>query len=299
MNFPMIGAIFNVLSLLLFTMSAGFATNAEARRAPKSSDIFECWIEHDVAGTHFEMMRAVQRDGTFVSKQEALGANAPKYLTLRSQMEAALDRLAQDPRANCTPARDVATTGRQAHGYNCAAHWRDGPDSFSFQNEHWNWARDLGDGVQVSLNDQIPIVPSTTGAILPPFSERLPILWVDQNHTGTDRNSRVDGVWTYRVATELRVGRKVFREWAASNVMLSMEWSVWPQMMDGTGKSDITLLAYDTERGPIFGKTLPRDFLVGVEANLKDGVARYRRAQLDPANQCELGRSGADILIVD
>ncbi len=299
MNFRMIGALVSLLSLLLLAVTAGFPAYAEARRAPKASDQFECWIEHDVAGTHFEMMRAVRRDGTLVSRQESIGSDAPEHGTLRAQMAATLDRLALDPPANCTPAREVARTGRQAHGYDCAVHWSEGPDSFSFQNEHWNWSRDLGDGVRVSLNNPIPGAPHVTGAILPPFGERLPIFWVDQNHTGTNRIHGVDGVWTYRVATELRIGRKVFRKWAASNVMLSMEWSVWPQMMDGTGNGDITLLAYDTETGPIFRKTLPRDFLASVESGLKRGVARYRRAQLDPANQCKPGRSGADIVIID
>lgn len=205
---------------------------------------------------------------------------------------------AKDLQHNCARTSTIAQEGQPVFEYDCSVNREEGGVKTSVSTEGWYWWKDLGEGYRISLSPGGSPGRGEGARMLPPFTQRLPILWIEGPKGGSDRNFGRNGVWQYRVAAEVRVGDRVFRQWATSNVLGAMEWSVWPQLLAEPG--DISITVYDTERGVLHHSELPRALFDQIETGVAEDAARFYAAREDPVAKCRLDRQwqgGPDIVV--
>ena len=247
-------------------------------KGSRSDSPYECKISY--RGT--TVTQRYRSDGILLSELEPAGDADP----LRRQLAVVLAEKAKDLESNCARIDTIATDGQPVFGYGCSFERIDDGVRTFIHDSGWTWSKDLGDGYRISLNPGGILARGPNGKLLPDFSERSPLMWIEGPKGGTDRNFGRNGVWQYRVAVEVRVGHRVYRHWAASNVLGVIEWTLWPQLFSDPG--DIELTVYDTELGVLNRSTLARNIFDQIEARVSADIAQFRLIQDDPVGKCKL-----------
>lgn len=257
-------------------LGATVCWQAASAKASAKASLYECKISY----TGISVILHYFPDGRLVQEPQIERETDP----LAKQLTAVLIEQAKDLEHNCSQVNTIAENGQLVFGYSCDTVRIDEGIESHVTPEYWYWSKDLGDGYRISLNPGGEV----NGALLPGFSQRLPLMWVEGPKGGTDRNFARNGVWQWRVAVEVRVGNNAYREWSSSNVLGSLEWSTWPKLMSETG--DITLTVYDTEFGVLKRSILPRNIFGQIETRIREDLVSLRAAQADPVGKCRLSK---------
>ena len=123
----------------------------------------------------------------------------------------------------------------------------------------------------------------------------MPPPWGSENRGVHVSRKKVE--WTYRQGGEVRVGRRVFRDWSSSNALLFLTQDVLSQLLADPG--DIEVTATDTVKGVIAREILPRTLMADIEAQVQQGFDRLRASQGDPVARCkrEVQEVGPEIIV--
>jgi|GEM_PF-6193078 len=175
---------------------------------------------------------------------------------------------------------------------------------------HWGlgWSRDLGDGMRWSLSLTLIGDEEVANLAAKGFHDQRfgrPIIFVDfaerfkeLGHLNFWDNK---GRPHLQVASVIRIGNKVKRQWVPVNMVAGLDWAELEQMLVKEG--DLTITLYNADGNIYQSATVPRAALARVEQALKAMHARVLAKERDREHLCvrkeERQAIGGDIIIVE